>query len=86
MTRYCSDCRWCEPNGSPHYDKCNAPQNIEREDGLDLVRPRPPLARRNWAWCHDHREDNLFQAIFGGTCGRRGRWFEPRPKTGTETW
>jgi hypothetical protein len=66
----CKDCKWIADPGP--FAKCNAPQNMKAPTGY---------AVRRWDYCEVHREAPAWFPldILYGLCGKRGRWFEPKP-------
>ena len=66
----CKDCKWMDEPGE--FAKCNAPQNIiGTESGFDVV-------ARRWTHCTTQRSEGWFAAWLTKSCGKAGRWFEPK--------
>lgn len=73
--RLCKDCKYSEQDAIDkklNFYRCIAPQNMEKPDAVDgSQKPR-------WKWCDLHRKEGRFLSFVLRTCGRRGRWFEPK--------
>ena len=75
----CADCKWVEIDpraGGLSTAKCNAPADILPAEPI-IGRP---LAERRITHCAAHRCLGPLEALFTHSCGRRGRWWEPRSK------
>lgn len=71
-TKLCIDCIHCrvEEIGSFTFHKC------VRNDGINLATGQPEKAR--YEYCDDERTDGWLSALIFGTCGKRGRFWEPK--------
>ncbi len=67
-TRFCKDCRWC--SGGEGFERCGSPQNTKTV--VDLVTGN---ARPSFSFCSSQRDSAIDS---NDTCGREGRWFEPK--------
>lgn len=72
--KFCVDCKYYSVERGWEY--CNAPANIIHEknyvNGTTFTNP-------NWS-PGSQREDDWLFSIFISSCGRRARWFKPKPE------
>ena len=83
--KLCVTCRWCDWRQATTTPECHAPQNREPAiPGSDLV-TGTPLLLDEWRanYCSTHRQHGWLAARMMTRCGRRGRWWEPRPEQTT---
>ncbi len=69
--KLCIDCKFSS-GGDKEYLTCHHPNNIliDKVTGDNDYR---------FKYCSSHRNDNsILIGLFIGTCGNRGRWFEPK--------
>lgn len=89
MTKRCIDCKWSEEGLV--YMKCNNPKDndveyinkvkdiIETEELVGIKsKESPPTHEPRRKYCEVHRSVSIFWSYFTGTCGKQGRWFEPK--------
>ena len=67
--KLCKDCKHCK------YDQCDAPKNLNHIDRVSGG------TKRRWSSCSLHLEDGVLTSFMLKTCGKRGRWFEPKDDT-----
>ena len=70
--RYCVKCRHHKEDRHKWHE-CHSPK-VRRK--LNRVTGERYVLR--FRYCEAHREDGFFESLFWGTCGRRGRWYEPK--------
>lgn len=68
----CTNCRWSRTLGA--YPTCHAPQGrwaVEYLSGSTST-------EMDWEFCNIQRADIWPIAVVMRTCGRSGRWFQPK--------
>lgn len=65
--KFCKDCKHYIRNQNSFYDRCNRKNVIDPERINDLT-----------SLCDRQREDSWLMARLEGTCGREGRFYEPK--------
>ena len=69
----CTNCKWVKDAGT-EFPTCHAPQGADVGARLAGVVP----VKTRWMFCKIQRMDVWLWAIALNTCGRRGRWFQPK--------
>jgi len=72
MKKYCKDCIYCINLENEEFLKCSCKKNPTKTDyatGKKSLR---------WSFCSILREHNFISMYFFGTCGKTGRYFEPK--------
>lgn len=75
MKKLCKDCQWCViPYGQAvDFARCVAPQNLEDSTGFNVPRI---------TYCTTQRSYGGLEAWALDVCGRSGRWYKAKVKTG----
>lgn len=74
--KLCKDCKWAfGASGFCSVVICNHPNN--RESTSDRVAGKQ---RYRLKYCELQRRLTWFSSVIEGTCGKSGRWFEPKIK------
>ena len=88
--KLCRDCKWVSNPGE--FAHCKAPQNYQDPLALRAAKYTGFKAgtmkeRKGYSSCAVHRSQNFIVCRFRPyTCGKEGRWFEPKLKqTGDQT-
>jgi hypothetical protein len=71
--KLCKDCKWCEEDAGDMketFSKCKCPK------GLNTITGFEKYAR--FTYCDILRKNGYLMSIFFGTCGKYGKWFEPK--------
>lgn len=78
--KLCANCKFSEPPPEGGYlYRCRAPQNkIYSRSSERLASTLPYEPTWHYTLCGIHREDGILSMFFRGTCGRVGRWFQPK--------
>ena len=78
--KLCVDCRHCVLDKNPRFHECHAPQNAEGRVLPCGVMGTALAVDDCWRWnfCSTHRDDGWWTSHNLGTCGKRGRWWEPK--------
>lgn len=81
--KICADCKHHYLEGAPPWGNpaCHAPQNEDTRVRAEDLISRRTEKRYRWSYCTLHREDGWLSARVIKTCGREGRWFEPKEPT-----
>ena len=65
--KLCSECKWCIKGW-----ECDSPRTPR---SVDLV---TGIVAKRWTMCSSHRDDWYIVSLIFSSCGKRGRWWEPK--------
>lgn len=73
--KFCKDCKHSFDLEST-FPKCKAPENFQVKTEYLVSGDRTNCFR--WMYCETQRKSGWLEARIDNSCGREGRWFEPR--------
>jgi hypothetical protein len=73
----CVNCCFHE-KGRFGLDMCRAPQNLKTDMRRSLVTGKSEEPEWRYDLCETHRADDRLAALMMRTCGKQGRWFQPK--------
>jgi len=70
--KLCKDCKWMENPGE--FAACTHPKQKRKDFGMTGFE----IEWRRWKYCSLQRQEGIFDRYLMGTCGKGGRWWEPK--------
>lgn len=79
--KFCKDCKYCELadefsdfESQIRYAKCGYPVKIH----ISPLSGKQEIVKSQWKYCSVLRGCGLLVSFMTKSCGKRGRWFEPK--------